>query len=138
MAEECAEIIKAIDKALRFGLDNHYPNDDREVANREWILDEINDFLGACNKAIHMGVLIVNNPLKDESQINQKVKKIEWFMNYSRKLGTLKSRRAKGLHNRLRRKIFEWKEWYTTDEEKKAFKTERRPYMSEFVPGSGK
>lgn len=43
LAEECAEVISAIMKAKRFGIDNFHPKTLKN--NREAILDEIVDLL---------------------------------------------------------------------------------------------
>jgi hypothetical protein len=136
MAEECAEIIQAVNKALRFGPHDHDFNGDDKSMNRQQIVKKLNDLGGVKAKMRRIGMFTLDELVDSEAQA-QKIKKIERFMNYSRMQGVLKSRRANGLHNRLRRKIFEWKRRYRTDEKKEIFKTEHRPYMSDFKIGSG-
>lgn len=41
--EECSELIQAICKARRFGLENYHPRDSEKVSNRQLILNEIDD-----------------------------------------------------------------------------------------------
>jgi hypothetical protein len=43
LVEECAELIKAVQKAKRFGLGSCNPYDDEEKSNGQAILDEIED-----------------------------------------------------------------------------------------------
>ena len=45
LAEECGELIAAIGKTIRWGLDSYNPElpIDKQEANRDWILREIKD-----------------------------------------------------------------------------------------------
>lgn len=43
LIEECSELIKALVKARRFGLDNFNPYDPSKISNRDSILSEIED-----------------------------------------------------------------------------------------------
>ncbi len=49
LAEECGEVVQEVGKILRFGIDNHHP-DEPDVSNAERLLREINDL----KLAIHM------------------------------------------------------------------------------------
>lgn len=49
LVEECAELIKAVMKAKRFGLDN--PDPRTGVSNRAQILDEISDLRKRADEA---------------------------------------------------------------------------------------
>lgn len=42
LMEEASEVVKATAKAIRFGIDNRYP-DEQAKSNRESMVDEIND-----------------------------------------------------------------------------------------------
>ncbi len=88
VAEECSEIIKACEKAKRFGLHDFDCNSENETTNLECIIGEFNDLMGAYVKMVRMG--IVKEGALDTKIINQKVTKIEHFMNYSKALGHLK------------------------------------------------
>lgn len=47
LSEECAEVVVAVCKAQRFGLDDSHPDyRDGKVTNREAIIDEAGDVLG--------------------------------------------------------------------------------------------
>lgn len=46
MQEECAEVIQAISKIKRFGLDAHNPADESKTPNSLHLLNEIGDVVG--------------------------------------------------------------------------------------------
>ena len=48
LIEECSELIQAICKADRFGLDDHHP--EKQITNRDAINNEINDVQIAIRK----------------------------------------------------------------------------------------
>ncbi len=57
LAEECAEVIKAVSKSLRFGLDNGYP--DSNATNRDDIEQEVGDIMAVVERLVDRGVLSV-------------------------------------------------------------------------------
>ncbi len=105
LSEECSEVIKLVDKALRFGLHDHDFNCKDKITNLDKIVMELTDIHGVCRKMDKMHIFELKHVLHEE-RIIQKVKKIEWFMNYSRKNGALKSRRMGGLIGRFRRWVY--------------------------------
>lgn len=85
LAEECAEIIQSVNKALRFGLDNHHP--DREETNLQEITKELQDLLGVAELLTEHGVDLSN--IADRNSIDNKKEKVMKYIDYSRKRGTL-------------------------------------------------
>jgi len=84
LAEECAEIQHAVDKALRFGLDVGFPGGKTTNAqdiSREWI-----DALGVMEMLEEEKII---NHVKTQEAINKKKIKVNHYMEHSRKLGTL-------------------------------------------------
>lgn len=82
--EECAEVIKEVSKALRFGLDDKEPNQDK--TNREKIVIELNDIFTIVQ------MLIVDNIIKEENLFtytatSKKKQKVENFLKYSKSIG---------------------------------------------------
>lgn len=85
--EECAEVIVRCSKAKRFGLYEIQPG--QTLTNRERILEELTD-LDAARQMLEAAKLIRSMPLKEKRQrIITKIVKVNTFMQYSRKLGTL-------------------------------------------------
>jgi len=80
-AEECAEVIKEVSKALRFGLDDHAP--DTTETNRERITNEFNDLFAVMVMLQDEGVIKEKDLLTTEA-IEAKRKKVEHFMQYSK------------------------------------------------------
>ena len=83
LAEEAAEIIQSVGKAQRFGLDDTYYDE----SPKEAIKREFNDLVGVLEMLHKAGVDF--KKLHDRSLIEAKKKKVEKFMEYSEKKGTL-------------------------------------------------
>lgn len=90
--EECAEvaqialrIVQATDKALRFGLDDGYPNTDR--TNRSDLVREFNDLVGALEGLQAVGVELPG--LFDRAAIDAKKTKIIHWMKHAEERGAL-------------------------------------------------
>jgi hypothetical protein len=82
--EECVEVAHRVSKILRFGLDETQPG---FPPNRERLVGEINDLLGAIELLQEKGVELPL--LGDPGAIALKKKKILDMIEYSRKQGRL-------------------------------------------------
>ena len=84
LSEECAEVIKAVSKALRFGLKDGYPKGDttnlQDIARELSHIDNIKLMLNL------RGVCFKELPL---SEILKKKTQVEKYMNYAQSKGTL-------------------------------------------------
>ena len=87
IAEECAEIQKAVSKALRFGLDDRHPNSNQ--TNKDDLAFEIADLLGAIEMAQDYGIIPDHGEEKIRSHMQAKKENILKFMNYAETGGTL-------------------------------------------------
>ena len=58
LQEECAEVIQAVSKIRRFGIDNFKPG--KPKTNREHLEDEIGDVLAMIDILCSMGVVDLN------------------------------------------------------------------------------
>lgn len=86
LAEECAEVAQNCSKALRFGLDDKHPKNGN-LRNRVLLDNEVNDLLGAIQLCRSAGILPSrSSPVR----IGLKQAKVRRFMEYARKVGTLK------------------------------------------------
>lgn len=72
MAEEAAEVIVAISKINRFGIDNYKPN--KPLTNRDHFEEEIGDLLAMIKLAVDYGVVTQSGI---ETAAEAKVKKLE-------------------------------------------------------------
>jgi len=86
LSEECAEIQKAISKALRFGLDDGYPGG--KTTNLEDIIKELNDLEGVL-QLLAPKIFTFSN-FSNSIEIAKKKDKVKEFMEYAKKRGTLK------------------------------------------------
>ncbi len=84
LAEECSEVQKDIMKSLRFGLDDHYP--DEIETNAERISIELNDLIAIVEMLSVYGVL---TNIGDEEAIQRKKRKVLQYMQYARERGSL-------------------------------------------------
>ena len=80
--EECAELSTEASKALIFGV---HEQRDLPTSNHERMQKEFNDVLGILDMLNDEGVELYREP----KLVNQKIKKVEKYMNYSRELGIL-------------------------------------------------
>lgn len=88
LAEECSEVIKEINKALRFGLDDFNPKDPNKIPTRDKIEAELIDLLAVAEMLAYEGVL---EPLDlDDDRIAKKQKKVNKYIKYARDHGSLK------------------------------------------------
>ncbi len=71
LSEECAEVIKNVNKALRFGLEDRHP--DKTETNFELISHELNDVYGVIELLGEYGVCFTLNSM----QIDAKKKKVQ-------------------------------------------------------------
>ena len=55
LSEECAEVIQAVSKCHRFGIDNYKPG--KPKTNREHLEDEIGDLLAMVDILLEMNVV---------------------------------------------------------------------------------
>ena len=83
LAEEGAEVIHRVTKALRFGMDEVCPT--QELTNAQRITGELNDF-----EALR-GRLVVNGsiPPLSADAVSEKHVKVDRYMDYAREQGTL-------------------------------------------------
>lgn len=85
LAEECAEVIQAVNKGLRFGLDDGHP--DGMTNNAQDIVREVNDVLGVLEVLKDLQVPLAG--LGCTTQIQAKRDKIYRMMRYAEGRGTL-------------------------------------------------
>ena len=85
LIEECAEIQKEAAKALRFGLDDHHP-DDPSVTNAENIARECADMIAVYEMLRDEGLIPA---LNIESLKQMKKDKVHKYMEYARERGTV-------------------------------------------------
>ncbi len=83
LAEECAEVIKVVNKALRFGLENGYPGTCR--TNLVDLNNELNDVLAVVETLDKEGVKLSIN----DDKLIAKQKKVYEYMEYSRNIGVI-------------------------------------------------
>lgn len=92
LAEECSEVAQRVSKALRFGLGEIQPGQDKTNARR--IMDEVNDFVAVyqmiAGSALHPAMPEFNcNPSECLDAILAKQGKVEKFLKYSVECGTV-------------------------------------------------
>ena len=73
LSEECAEVIQAISKCHRFGLDNYKPG--KPKTNREHLEEELGDLLAMVDILLEMGVIKKSNLQQAEIAKVEKLKK---------------------------------------------------------------
>jgi NTP pyrophosphatase (non-canonical NTP hydrolase) len=75
LAEECAEVIKAVSKALRFGLADGYPG--TLTTNSADIGQEVGDILCVVEKLVERGILNVS---EIDGAVVQKSAKLDRYL----------------------------------------------------------
>ena len=86
LAEECAEIAQEVSKALRFGLDNVYPEGSRTV--RAKITSEFYDLVGVIDVLEDNGILQINAAAQSAARAAKRAKLMR-FLEYAREQGAL-------------------------------------------------
>jgi hypothetical protein len=101
LSEEGAEVSQMVSKILRFGINDVMPG--QFLSNEERLIEEFNDLVGAMEKLYDDG--IIKRPVHNRQMVEDKKTRIERFLKYSQKVGTLDEtppivvqavRRAKG------------------------------------------
>lgn len=92
VSEECAEIIQAVDKALRFGLDDGHPN--QNTTNAHDIIKEFHDLVGVLELLAEDGSLACWDAVNHEGEsfreaIEKKKTKVSQYMEYAKSRGTV-------------------------------------------------
>ncbi len=85
MAQVALRIAQAANKAVRFGMDDGYPDTHR--TNRADLVREVNDLLGALEGLREVGIELPG--LYDRAAIEAKKAKIKKWMGYAEQVGTL-------------------------------------------------
>lgn len=85
--EECLEVAKEADKALRFGLDDWSPSGPSTETNRKKISQELTDLIAVAQML--KDELYIDEYMIDEN-LYKKKEKVEYYMLLSEKLGILK------------------------------------------------
>ncbi len=87
LAEECSEVVQAVTKALRFGLDDKYA--ERPV-NSESLANEVVDVLALVEMLVDRDLLPFGSGEFDfQAALNAKIAKVKHYMEYSRERGIL-------------------------------------------------
>jgi monomeric isocitrate dehydrogenase len=85
--EECAEIQKNCSKIMRFGDTSKHP--DGELTNLEELIYEVIDLAAVLEMLQDEGIIELPDDGERYKAINMKKRKVEKYMEISRKLGTL-------------------------------------------------
>jgi len=84
LAEECSEVAKEAAKALRFGLSDKEPG--QEKTNREKIATEFNDLFAVMHMLVDDGLIPEGGMLSIDA-IEAKKQKVEKYLKYSKSVG---------------------------------------------------
>lgn len=84
LAEECAEVQQAVAKALRFGLQDGYPDTDRTNAGD--IAQELGDLVAVAELLEECGAVPRSHTIAD---IERKKNKVYAFIRYAKERGTV-------------------------------------------------
>lgn len=88
VSEECTEIGKVACKALRFGLDDHHPNEP-ETTNADEIVTEFLQLTAVIEELQKRGALPKYSEDKEKTIKEDKMKKVTHYQTYSVKKGLL-------------------------------------------------
>lgn len=86
LSEECGEIIQAVCKAQRFGLDDEYKG---RATPRTQILNEVRDLLGVIDALEDLEVIPEVATFETAAHIQSKRDKIDKYITYAQERGTL-------------------------------------------------
>lgn len=64
LMEECSEVIQAVSKSLRFGLDSTYPKS--HETNRDQLSDEISDVVAVVTELSNRGLIDYDKTLEGD------------------------------------------------------------------------
>lgn len=78
LQEECAEVIQAISKCLRFGIDNYKPG--KPKTNREHLEEELGDLLAMIDILLEIGE--INDVALETATMNKIEKLKQWSTIY--------------------------------------------------------
>jgi len=84
--EECAEVTHILSKIQRFGIGDMHPNGGLD--NSKLLVQEINDLMAVLWMLKQEGILPAG--ALNKTAMRNKIKRVERYMEYSRKVGTLK------------------------------------------------
>lgn len=71
LSEECGEVVQAVGKIIRFGIDDHHPKTGN-IPNHEILSRECGDIIGVIDCLIEMGVVDPN--ILDEYRLRKPVR----------------------------------------------------------------
>lgn len=89
LQEEAAECIKVASKIQRFGADDIDPHRPHALPNATELWQEVCDFIAVAEMLVAAGVIANPHSFAGESLKAAKKAKVEEFLEYSRKRGTL-------------------------------------------------
>lgn len=72
LQEECAEVVQAVSKCFRFGLDNAK----KDRTNRSHLEEELGDLLAMIDMAVELNLVKLDN--LEIARINKKTKLAKW------------------------------------------------------------
>lgn len=88
LAEECAEVIQAVTKCLRFGEDDTNPKSPEEGANFDKLVSEVAD-LRAIIQILDLESLHEDGDLEQEAMTGRVINIYKW-LNYAKEQGQIK------------------------------------------------
>lgn len=89
LQEECAEIIVIASKYNCFGPESFHPDDPKKVTNAQNLARELMDLMAVIQMVGAEGILPEMSPKQAEEAINNKIHKVEYYMESSRDCGRL-------------------------------------------------